>query len=597
MAAILRSRGRVALAGLTALAAIALGIAVVGLAAGADRLPAGGAAVPVLGVAIGWGFVGVGLFAWLRRPENILGLLLCGFGLAVLASLLVIADEPLPYLVSRVADPLAVAVFIHLLLAFPSGRLEGRAARAVVAAAYPLMLIPQLAMFLADARLGDPGCDGCPRNLLLLEHQETVAEIARAAQPIATLVLSICTLALVVRRRRDAGAFERRAFAPLLLTGAGVLGLGALSAATQNADLDPDVQQVAQLIFIAAFAGLPAAFLAGLVRSRFFRTATVGRLLERLTAARGASEVGDVLASTLGDPSLAVAYWLPEQNGYVDRAGLPFVMPANGSASTELVHQGRRVGLLVHDAALAEDAELMAATADAAALALENDRLEVELRARVEALRISRARIVEAGDAERRRLGRDLHDGAQQRLVSLLIELQLADERWESEPAAARGLVAQALENARAAVGELRDLAAGIHPAVLSQRGLDAAIESLAARSPVPVELEVDLPERLPFVVETAAYFVVAEAITNVAKYAQATHARVVVRRDGDDAVIAVIDDGAGGADPGGGSGLRGLADRVGALDGTLTVTSPQGEGTEVRARFPLHGGGGRGDT
>ena len=226
--------------------------------------------------------------------------------------------------------------------------------------------------------------------------------------------------------------------------------------------------------------------------------------------------------------------------------------------------------------------------AAAASLALENARLEVELRARLEALRASRARLVEAGDAERRRLGRDLHDGAQQRLVALMIELQLARERFESDPPGARELVDSAFANAQAAVGELRDLAAGIHPAVLAQRGLDAALESLRTRATFPVELESELDERLPSPVETAAYFVVAEALTNVAKYASATYARVEVRRENGAAVIDIRDDGVGGAAIGSGTGLSGLIDRVGALDGTLEVESPPGEGTLVRARFPL---------
>jgi signal transduction histidine kinase len=195
---------------------------------------------------------------------------------------------------------------------------------------------------------------------------------------------------------------------------------------------------------------------------------------------------------------------------------------------------------------------------------------------------------VEAGDAERRRLGRDLHDGAQQRLISLLLDLQLARERWYAEPGAARDLVEQALESAREAVGELRELAAGIHPAVLSQRGLDAALETLATRSPVPVELDIVLTGRLPSAVETAAYFVVAEALTNVAKHAGATHARVAVRREDGAAVVEIADDGAGGAALGGGSGLLGLSDRVGALDGTLALDSPPGGGTVLPARFPL---------
>ena len=253
---------------------------------------------------------------------------------------------------------------------------------------------------------------------------------------------------------------------------------------------------------------------------------------------------------------------------------------------TEIGHGGRRVGALVHAAALRDEPELLGEAASTAALAIENGRLEAELRARLEALRASRARIVEAGDAERRRLTRDLHDGAQQRLVSLKIDLQLARERVD-EPAA-RELLDRAVANADAAVEELRDLASGIHPAVLAQRGLDAAIEALATRSPVPVEFETELGGRLPSAVETAAYFVIAEALTNVAKYAGATHARVDVRRTGAELVVEVQDDGAGGAVLDGGSGLRGLADRVGALDGSLEVESAPGAGTLVRARVPL---------
>jgi len=205
-------------------------------------------------------------------------------------------------------------------------------------------------------------------------------------------------------------------------------------------------------------------------------------------------------------------------------------------------------------------------------------------------LRASRARIVEAQDAERRRLGRDLHDGAQQRLVSLLIQLGLVREKAVREPEAALDVLDQALENAQAAVEELRQLAAGIHPAVLSQRGLSAALESLASRSLVPVELRVALPARLPLGVETAAYFVVAEALTNVAKYARASHVEVDVRQEGDSVAVEVRDDGVGGAEMNAGTGLSGLDDRVGALDGTVELHSPPGAGTILTARMPVRG-------
>ena len=204
-----------------------------------------------------------------------------------------------------------------------------------------------------------------------------------------------------------------------------------------------------------------------------------------------------------------------------------------------------------------------------------------------EQLAASRARILTAGDEERRRLGRDLHDGAQQQLVSAVISLQLAQKRW-SDRGRARQLVDDALEHAQAAIGDLRELAAGIHPSVLTDRGLHAALETLGSRAPVPVELITQLPDRLPMSVETTAYFLVAEALTNVGKYARASRASVTVRVAGDELEIEVLDDGVGGANPAAGSGLRGLADRVAALQGTLDVTSPPGRGTRIHARIAL---------
>jgi signal transduction histidine kinase len=205
-----------------------------------------------------------------------------------------------------------------------------------------------------------------------------------------------------------------------------------------------------------------------------------------------------------------------------------------------------------------------------------------------EQLAASRARILKAGDEERRRLGRDLHDGAQQQLVSAVISLQLAQKRW-GDRGRARQLVDDALEHAQAAIGDLRELAAGIHPSVLTDRGLHAALETLGSRAPVPVALITQLPDRLPMSVETTAYFLVAEALTNVGKYARASRASVTVRVAGDELDIEVLDDGVGGANPAAGSGLRGLADRVAALRGTLDVTSPPGRGTRIHARIALN--------
>jgi PAS domain S-box-containing protein len=214
-------------------------------------------------------------------------------------------------------------------------------------------------------------------------------------------------------------------------------------------------------------------------------------------------------------------------------------------------------------------------------------RLNAELHARLEELGASRARIVTAGDVERRRLERNLHDGAQQRLVTLSLSLRVALAQLDSDPAAARTALADAGDELALALDELRELARGLHPAVLSDRGLRAAVETLAGRAPLPVEIA-DIPdERLPEPVEAAAYYLIAEALTNVTKYAHASTVRVRVAADDASVVVEVSDDGVGGADPATGTGLRGLADRVEALGGSLEVVSPAGAGTSLRAEIP----------
>jgi signal transduction histidine kinase len=222
----------------------------------------------------------------------------------------------------------------------------------------------------------------------------------------------------------------------------------------------------------------------------------------------------------------------------------------------------------------------------AAALALENQRLAAELRARIEDLRASRARLVEAGDAERRRLERDLHDGAQSRLVALALKLRLA--RMKVEPGSeAAALLDESSAELQASLDELRELARGIHPAILTDHGLEAAFRALAGRAPVPVSIAVAAGE-LPRAVETAVYFVVAEALTNVAKYAAASSASITVTGADGRVLVEVTDDGIGGARLDAGSGLRGLADRVGALDGRIALDSPPGGGTRLRAEIPV---------
>jgi signal transduction histidine kinase len=389
-----------------------------------------------------------------------------------------------------------------------------------------------------------------------------------------------------VRRWRAAGPAQRLVLQPVLWAGAAVTALGLIDVVSYQVGLE-DLSSAIDWPLLIAICAVPLGFLAGLMRASLSRAGAVSELVERLGRERGG--VRDALASALGDPTLELAYWLPEHERYVDAAGHDMRLPEPGGARavTEIEQDGRRIAALVHDAALLDQPELVRAAGAAAALALENERLDAELRARYEDLRASRARLVEASDAARRKIERDLHDGAQQRFVSLALTLRLARNRLDPDSEAA-GLVDRGLEELDAGLSELRELARGIHPAVLSERGLAPAIESLAARAPVPVEVSVLPAQRLPPPVETAAYFLVAEALTNVARYANASEADVAVTRENGRAVIEVRDDGVGGADPASGSGLRGIADRVAALDGRLHVESPVGGGTVVRAEIPV---------
>ena len=425
--------------------------------------------------AVGWIFIGTGLYAWRRRPESRTGALMVAMGFAWLLAALEAANSPLVYTIALVTGGLFGAVFLHLGMSFPTGRLDPGIDRALVIAGYvifPLAFVPGL-LFAGPQELR---CDDCPVTVLLIERDETLAAIGRAFGALLYAGLFVLVLIRALQRWRRSEGFER-----LQLTPVYVNALAAFLAVTAA---QASGTEIARGIAVVTAALLPFTFLGSLLR-------------------------------------------------------------------THVSH------------------------------------LDAELRESLEELRASRARIVHAGDAERRRLERDLHDGAQSRLVALALLLRSARTRAKDDPELA-GMLDQAQEELQTSLGELRELARGIHPAVLTDRGLEPALNALVTRAPVPVSLEVEAADRLPGPVESAAYFVVSEALTNVAKYARATQATVAVRRRNGRVTVEVADDGVGGADAASGSGLRGLADRVAALDGTLSLDSPAGRGTRLRADIPL---------
>jgi signal transduction histidine kinase len=569
-----------------ALAAFVFGVGAVLVVLGSGHNTHRGA-YAVLALLIGWGFTGTGLYAWGRRPGSNIGPLMIAVGFAGLLKALAFSNDSLVFTVGSLGEVLIWAFLIHLLLSFPAGRLEGGVDRLIVAVGYFNATVVQVAGLV----LTDPtqaGCANCPANPLLITHSQASAAIS-AAQVDVSIALFGAVVAILYLRWRESAPSQRRALAPVLAVGSLTLALLLTELIVEQANLSSMVADRMTLAIFASLACLPFAFLLGLLRARFSHADAISSVVARLGGSGGRGALRNALAEALGDPTLELAYWVPDQGTYVDAEGRPSQVDPTpeGKVATTIDHDGRRVAAIVHDADLAEESGLVQAVGAATALTLENERLDAELLAKVAELRASRSRLVRAGYEERRRLERDLHDGAQQRLMALGINLRLARDRIARDPDEAAELVDASLQELNEASGELRELARGIHPAVLNDRGLEAALKGLAGRAPVPVELVETPDDRLPSSVESAVYFVVAEALTNVARYSEARAAKVsVVRRNGE-VEVRVSDNGVGGADPDQGSGLRGLSDRVAALDGSLDLTSVAGEGTTVWARIP----------
>ncbi len=540
----------------------------------------------VFGPLVGWSFIGTGLFAWYRRPDNKFGALMAAVGFTWCVSGLAVDRNSYVFIVGYLFASLPFALLFHMLIAFPTGRLEGRFPRIVAALGYFATTVMWWVILLFYDTTRD---DWASNPLMAFDDQET-ADTLLAVQSALALVLTIAVPFVLRRRWLSAGRPLRQILTPVYATASVLMLLLLITLIADLSGLSDEVEVVIDVAGLVALVAIPFAFLGGLLRSRLSRAGAVSELVARLSE-RDARRSGlrDALADALGDPGLTLLYWLPARERYVNAEGQPVELPApfGDRVATVVEDHGTPVAAIVHDASLDDERDLIAAVGAAATLTLENERLDAELRAKVEELRDQRRRGVEAALGERRRLERNLHDGAQQRLVAIALKLRMARTRVADRDPETEQLLVSAASELDSALEELRELARGIHPAVLSDRGLDAALVALAHRSPVPVELEATPGERLPEAVETAAYFVVAEALTNVAKYASATRATVRAVRDNGHVVVEVTDDGVGGADPSKGSGLEGLADRLCSVDGRLEVMDARGGGTIVRADIP----------
>jgi signal transduction histidine kinase len=505
-------------------------------------------------LAVGWTLIGCGLIASRRRPESRTGPLMAATGFTWFLGNFAQAGAAAVAWVATHLVYLHRGPLVQLVLAYPSGRPGSRLVRAAVAVGYAAAIITPI-------------------------WRSEAATIL-----LAGLLLGVCAREYVraVGRARRARLIALQAAAGLSLVLAGI--------AVARLLLPPgDVSGPLLFVYEAALCVLAGGLLAGLLSAPWDRAAVTDLVVE-LGEARSGTLRGE-LSRALGDPSLEIGYWLPDRAMFVDAEGRVLSLPdaASGRSVTIVERGGHPVAVLVHDPAVLEDPGLLEAVTSAAQLAASNARLQAEVQARVAELAASRRRILAARDEERRRLERRLHEGAEQRLGELAVALRRG--RRSASGQRTRDQITRAEEQLVRTLEELRQLAHGLHPRLLAERGLGGALAALVEDLSLPVEIRVtsnQLPER----VAVAAYFVCAEALVNVAKHAAAAHVTVAVTAGDGRVRVEIEDDGVGGADPARGSGLRGLADRVETVGGTLQVGSVPGHGTRLAAEIPLGGEG-----
>jgi signal transduction histidine kinase len=508
-------------------------------------------------VAGAWAFAGAGAIAWLRRPGSLMGLLMTGASFVWLAAGLYNTTIPTLEAVGLIFATTVIAVVIHLLLAFPSGRLRTRAARWTVVAAYVVSLVGQVPLYLF-----------APAGPLSVADRPDLVTAGHWVQRGLGVLIVLETGWLLWRRLRALAPAQQRVLAPLSIYGIFAVLFIPVTSALGDVIGDPLTQAAVQLGIMIL---VPIAFLVAASRGGFARTGEVDDLGARLGDG-GRVELAELLRATLGDRSVRLLFRVPGERGWVNSAGVSAIPPAasgrRGVAPVELA--GETIGAIVYDPTLLTRPDEVEDAARIVALALDRERLAVELRA-------SRIRIVEAGDAERRRIARDLHDGLQSRLVLLAVQAGVA-----------RGSTAELREGIETAIDELRDLVHGVMPAELTERGLPAAVQGLADRMPIATVVEISgFEERPAPAVESTAFFVTAEAMVNAVKHAHARELIVTLARVDERLLIAVRDDGIGGATTAAGGGIRSMTDRVEALGGSLRIKSAVGAGTLIEVELP----------
>jgi signal transduction histidine kinase len=546
--------------------------------------------------------IAAGLYA-LRVPYN------AGFGLGLLAagftwSLTALGEsvESLPYSIGRIAGWLVYPSLIFLLLAFPDGRIAPGLDRMLFVALNTLLTVFYIgsALFVEQFPEHTPWAtcaQECPANaFLVLDHEPAVMEaVLQPLRELTALVLFAGVLVSMARRAHTATPLRRRTLWPPMLAGAVSIGLLGAFFVVRRAAPDGAAADTLAVLWGLCIAAIAAGFLAGLVRRRLMVGEVLARLSEELSEGVDVARLRAALASTLGDPTIEVL--VPDGPvRWRDSDGRIAVLPSpqSGRALTLVAdEEGVPAVALVHDAELRADAELLAAVSALVRGTVRHHGVTTKLAAALRDLEQSRRRIAEAADVERARIERDLHDGAQQRLMMLRIRLSLAEELLRSDPDAGADALHELGNEAERTLDELRSLAHGVYPAILNDRGLEDALRSLALQAPLPIHLQTRALTRLPIEIETAVYFTCLEAIQNAVKHATGASGVWIDVNQGPALSFEVRDDGPGftalaAADGTAHNGLRNMRDRLEAVGGRLTIDVAPGHGTRVIASVPL---------
>lgn len=518
------------------------------------------------------GFVAAARLSSRRRPGSRLSVLLyAAAGAWTVSALRPFVEEPAIMTIVLFGAWAWAAVLGHLLLALPDGRLTTRGQRVAVGMAYAVAFGGQAswALLATPETFLAEGCPECSRSLLSLGGDHELAETLIRVERTAAALVAVFVGLLLLRRWRDDGDLVRRSLMPVLGTGglatiAFAASVGALAAGL------PEAGRALQVVLEAAFVAVPVAFVVSVLRTRWSIASRMARTAPEITRAASPAELSTLLSRAMGDPSLEVVRWEDVDEEHLD----------DGRTLTPVIVRGEAVAAVFHHPAMGDERELLDVAGATVAAWMEHERLQQESRD-------SRARLVAAADAERRRIERDLHDGAQQRLTSLLLSVAVERRRADDRVAVSETFLEALEDSVRTVIAEVRALAAGVLPPALADFGLLAALEELADGAALDVRVEAELPARLPRHVEVALYFVAAEALANAQKHAGAT--RVIVSAGVTDgaAWVGIRDVGRGGAVLRRGGGLQGLEDRVHALDGRLQVESGAGCGTTLTAFVP----------